>query len=659
MADYKWPPAEKRSLIGKRIPRIDGPAKSSGRAKYTYDMNRPGMLHAKLAYSPHAHAKVTGIDTSVAEKMPGVRAVQIIFPVGTEVRWAGQEIVAVAAETEEQARDAARAVRIQYDVLPHMVSDVPPERAGGNIVKSGEVKEGDPDKAFQEAEIIHEGYYGNTQVVHCCLEPHGQVTEWDGDKLTVWATTQNVSGIGGEFAKSLTAKGVPVEAANVNIICQMMGGGFGAKFAADPWGVACAQLAKTTGRPVKLMLERDQELMEAGSRPTLYARVKIAGKKDGTVTAWQSDAWGTSGPQALAAKLSMDPVEMYRKNFPILGPRVKEYAEQLTIASELMDWKSKWHPRGDTRPGPVKRGVGVALHTWGGGGRSSTCQVKINPDGSVEVSLGSQDLGTGNRTVIGIVAAETLGLPLDMVHVNIGDSRYPPSGSSGGSTTVGSVSSSTRITATDALNQLLAKVAPVLGVTPDRLEATDSRIQAIDDSSKGLDWKQACAKLGGTAIIATNQMSRDIISAGVGGVQMAEVSVDVETGVVRVDKIVAVQDCGLVIDMTTAESQVYGALIFGINYSLYEEKIMDQQTGRQLNPNMEFYKLAGMNDIGELVVHMMTGPGYDERGPIGLGEPPTVSPGPTLSNAVANAIGVRVPELPMTPDRVLAALGKA
>ena len=218
MAEYKWPPAEKRALIGKRIPRLDGPAKSSGRAKYTFDMNRPGMLHAKLAFSPYAHAKVTAIDTSVAEKMPGVKAVQIIFPVGTEVYWAGQELVAVAAETEEQARDAARAVRIQYDVLPHLVSDVPPERAGANIVKTGEVKEGDPAKAFQEADVVHEGYYGNTQVAHCCLEPHGQVAEWQGDKLTVWASTQNVSGIGGEFAKSLTAKGVPVDVDRKSVV---------------------------------------------------------------------------------------------------------------------------------------------------------------------------------------------------------------------------------------------------------------------------------------------------------------------------------------------------------------------------------------------------------------------------------------------------------
>ncbi|HLQ00517.1 MAG TPA: molybdopterin cofactor-binding domain-containing protein, partial [Candidatus Limnocylindria bacterium] len=130
------------------------------------------------------------------------------------------------------------------------------------------------------------------------------------------------------------------------------------------------------------------------------------------------------------------------------------------------------------------------------------------------------------------------------------------------------------------------------------------------------------------------------------------------TGIVRMEKMVAVQDCGLIIDLKTAESQVHGAMIMGVTYALYEEKIMDRQTGRCLNPDMEFYKLAGIGDIGELVVHMMTGPGYDDRGVIGLGEPPTISPGAAISNAVANAIGVRVPELPLTADRVLAALEK-
>ncbi|MCH7985159.1 MAG: xanthine dehydrogenase family protein molybdopterin-binding subunit, partial [Acidobacteria bacterium] len=295
-------------------------------------------------------------------------------------------------------------------------------------------------------------------------------------------------------------------------------------------------------------------------------------------------------------------------------------------------------------------------HTWGGGGHQSNCNCTIHPDGSVEVSLASQDLGTGTRTVIAIVAAETFGLPLDAVKVNIGDSRYPPSGPSGGSTTVGGVSSSTRRAATSALNELLAKVAPSLGAEPGQLEAVGGRIQVIGDSSKSIAWNQACAKLGTTPITASGRRSRDLISSGVGGIQMAEVSVDIETGVVKMEKMVAVQDCGLVIDVKTAESQVHGACIMGVTYALYEEKLMDEATGLCLNPDMEFYKLAGIGDIGEIEVHMMTGPGYDDRGVIGLGEPPVISPGAAISNAVANAIGVRVPTLPLTPDKVLAAL---
>jgi xanthine dehydrogenase YagR molybdenum-binding subunit len=173
-----------------------------------------------------------------------------------------------------------------------------------------------------------------------------------------------------------------------------------------------------------------------------------------------------------------------------------------------------------------------------------------------------------------------------------------------------------------------------------------------------MSWKDACARLGTQPIqaLGKNPGPGDLISSGVGGAVMADVSVDTETGIVKMNKMVCVQDCGLIISMKTAESQVYGALIMGIASSLYEEKIMDPNTGLMLNPNMDFYRLAGIGDIGELVVHMMTGKGYDERGPIGLGEPPTVGPMAAIGNAVANAIGVRVPFLPITPDRVLTAL---
>ena len=214
----------------------------------------------------------------------------------------------------------------------------------------------------------------------------------------------------------------------------------------------------------------------------------------------------------------------------------------------------------------------------------------------------------------------------------------------------------------DALDQLFAVVAPGLGVPADQLVAVGGNIQAKGDSSKQLSWKDACAKLQVKTIQATGKnpdaSKCKLGDSGVGGVQIADVSVDTETGLVKINKMVAAQDCGLIIDLKTAESQCYGALIMGITYALFEEKIMDQITGRMLNNNMEFYKLAGIGDIGELVVHMMTGPGYDERGTIGLGEPPVISPGAAISNAVANAIGVRVPTIPLTPDKVLAALAK-
>jgi xanthine dehydrogenase YagR molybdenum-binding subunit len=225
---------------------------------------------------------------------------------------------------------------------------------------------------------------------------------------------------------------------------------------------------------------------------------------------------------------------------------------------------------------------------------------------------------------------------------------------------VGGVSASTRRGTTDALEQLFAAVAPSLGAQPDQLEAVDGKIQVKGDASKTLPWKQACSKLGlkPIKVEGKNPGPCELGSSGVGGVQVADVSVDTETGLVKMNKMVAVQDCGLIIDLKLAESSCYGAMIMGISYALYEEKVMDQASGRMLNPNMQFYRLAGLNDVPELVVHMMTGKGYDERGVIGLGEPPVISPGAAIANAVANAIGARVSFLPLTPDRVLGALSQ-
>ena len=210
----------------------------------------------------------------------------------------------------------------------------------------------------------------------------------------------------------------------------------------------------------------------------------------------------------------------------------------------------------------------------------------------------------------------------------------------------------------------MENAAKRLGVAADSLEASGGVIRQADNPSTKMSWKDACASLGPSPItkrgvnVPGESAKAGLISQGVGGAQIAEVSVDVETGVVTLNEMVAVQDCGLIINLKTAESQVYGALIMGITYALYEEAVYDARTGRMLNADMEFYRLAGIKDVGRLQVHMMTGKGYDDRGVIGLGEPPVISPGGAIANAVANAVGVRVPNLPLTPDRVLAALSQ-
>jgi xanthine dehydrogenase YagR molybdenum-binding subunit len=782
MPDYSWPDAEHRTLIGKRIARVDSPLKVSGRAKYNQDYHGQGMLFGKVLRSPYAKAKIVSIDTSAAERMTGVKAVEVIQKPGATIHWAGDEIVAVAAVDEGTAEDAIRAIKVEYQKLTHMVSDAePPAGAGGTAgpmsqediwdatdlmsppqvaeqlrkvgvsfqaseahlaqmkkfgmpdvildaikkahyyelgeggsssayQKAAAITQGDPDKAFAEAEVVSEGLYGIPVITHCCLESHGSTSEWpDKDHLLMHISTQNVSGIGAQLAEPI---GVP--AANVRVHQDHIGGGFGSKFAVDRWDVTGVRLSKKAGgKPVRIFLERDAELEVAGARPSAFARVKVAVKRDGTLTGWQSQSWGTGGPgggsmppipyiftvpnqrkehtairtnigparawrapnhpqaaaltmtalEDAAAKVNMDPREFFLRNIDLTGPRKNIYREELGVAADLMDWKNKWRPRGQNVSGGRAHGLGLSIHTWGGRGHESHCDLTLHPDGSVDIKLGSQDLGTGTRTCILIVAAETLGIPLEAIQLQIGDTMYPSSGGSGGSTTIGGVSSSTRRAAVDARDALFARVAPSLNAQATDLECVNGAVRVKTDPSRSLSWKQACAKLGAMPLtMRGNNPDKnkppDLTNSGVGGVQMAEVEVDTDTGVVQVKKMVAVQDCGLIIDLKTAESQCHGALIMGITYALYEEKIMDRNTGRMLNPDMQFYRLAGISDIPELVVHMMTGKGYDERGVIGLGEPPVISPGAAISNAVANAIGVRVPFLPLTPDRVLAALSQ-
>jgi xanthine dehydrogenase YagR molybdenum-binding subunit len=710
---------EKRKVIGQRHKRLDGPAKSTGRAKYSSDTRPKDLLYGAYVHNPHAHARVTKIDTSEAEKLKGVMAVHVMAPAGTEMQWQGYEVAAAAATTEEIAREAARKIKVEYEVLPHFVEDHDLAKAGARARQGGENVTGDPEKAFTEAEATVEGQYGIPVVYHSCLEPHGQIIQWKpgtepnnaGDQIMVWPSTQNVPAYANDLGNRLK-----VPAANIKVRMDYIGGGFGSKFNPDAWAIVGAELSKKAGgRPVHLYLDRNAEQMIGGNRPSAYSKIKVAGKKDGTITAFDAFTWGTGGfapvnPAAqpyiltripnrretrtpvstnsgtqrawrapgnqqasyltcsaiedFAAKIGKDPLEVYKTNAQFAPEaRVEIYRYQLDKAAELANWKTLWKPRGSAA-GTVKRGMGIGLAAWGGMGHASQCRTVINPDGSVSVEIGTQDLGTGTRTIITQVAAESLGLTMNQVKLVIGTNDLPPDGASGGSTTVGGVCTSTRKSSMNALYKLFDVVAPSLGVEPDALEAVDGHIRVKGTPNKSLTWAAACKKLGANKISEMGTFNgRDggnLLTQGAAGVQIADVSVDTETGIVKMNRFVAVQDCGMVINPRLAESQVYGAVIMGISTALFERRLMDRTTGRTLNPDMEWYKLAGIGDIGNIIVHMDIRKENDSRGVIGLGEPPAVPICAAVGNAVANAIGVRVPNIPMTPEHVLAALeGKA
>jgi xanthine dehydrogenase YagR molybdenum-binding subunit len=721
--EYTWPDRAHSSVLGGSHDKVDGVAKCTGTAKYSYDVNPDKMLLARALGCPHAHCKIKSIDTSAAEKVKGVHVARAIEKPMDEVLWQGDLIAVVVGDTEGAVAEGLAAIKADYELLDVFVNEEDLKSAeaaqrtkkeGGKVQLKREPQD-DNDKDFENKEIerlfkeaaaVVEGHYGIHAITHMCLEPHGSTCDWKDGKLVAHLSTQNVSGTATQFAAPLK-----ITADDVTVHCDYIGGGFGSKFMADYWGILAAQLSKELNRPVKLMLDRDLELKNAGCRPSGFIDVKIAADSQGVITLWDSHQWSTGGPATgslsqgqipyvivppnfrrrvtsvktntsptrawrapehpqccalsqtavddVAAKLKLDSYDVFMRNLVnVPKARAPVYAEEMKIAAKLMDWKSKWHLHGK---GPVKgsivTGLGMAIHTWGGGGQASGCLIKIHPDGGVESFAGSQDLGTGTRTVIAITLAETFGLPISAIKVNIGSSKYPASSASGGSITVASVSESHRHGAQDALSQLNEKVAEKLKVSADSLVAKNGRIQDKNDATKSLSWKEACSLLGMNALEVKGRGApgpkSKLSSSGVAGVQMAEVAVDRETGVVKMKKFVAVQDMGLVVNRKTAASQVYGAMIMGIAYALFEERIMDPKSGAFLNAEVADYRLPRLGDIGDLVVEIYEPDSERARGVIGLGEPPVISPGAAISNAVCNALGVRVGVLPMTPKRVL------
>ncbi|HYV13951.1 MAG TPA: xanthine dehydrogenase family protein molybdopterin-binding subunit [Pyrinomonadaceae bacterium] len=695
-----WGPNDKHKLLNQRITRVDGPLKATGVAKYTYDQRLPGMLYARVLRSPHAHARVTKIDTDAASKIPGVKAI-IPAPLA-EVRFAGAPVAAVAATTPEIAGDALRAIKVTYEVLPHVVHahhairpDAPKVLADENNLAE-KAKNGDAQKAeaaFATADAIVEGEYITSRIHHVCLETHGMVVDYrGGDSATIYASTQGTFTIHEDAAKEL---GLAINAVTTTV--EHMGGGFGSKFGLNLEGMLACRLSKQTKAPVKLMFTRYDEFVMAGNRSGSWQKLKAGVKNDGTIVALQARQYRLGGigqgsqagqpyiyrmgdtyreiyalhtnedssiamrapghPQAsfavetlvdeLAYKIKMDPVEFRKKNL-----RDEVYHRQLERGAREIGW-SRRNPVAGGNAGPLKRGMGCAVGTWGGGGNNQCkVDVTISRDGSVLVAVGTQDLGTGTRTYTRAIVAEEFGLGIKDVQERIGNSKLGAANPSGGSTTAPSLSPSVKDAAIKARLLMAERVAPLLGnPKPEEVLFADGKVSA---NGKSLSWQQAVAALPAAGITSHGEWRADLQARGIHGVCFAEVEVDVETGHVKPIKMVHIQDGGLPLNRLTMESQINGGMIQSLGMALWEGRVMDAQLGMMLNPGMGDYKLPGSLEMPEMV------PIIDDEDKreavIGIAEGCIIPAVGALANAVFNATGVRVRETPITPDKILMGL---
>jgi xanthine dehydrogenase YagR molybdenum-binding subunit len=724
--------------MGKPRPRAEAPLKVTGRARYTYDVKLPGMLYGRMIGAAVPAGDIVSIDTSKAEALPGVKAVWTAD--SKVVRFAGQDVAAVAAVSPEIAMDAARLVKITYKEksftpelrdamrdgapLVYAESEMP---VGKDTPRKGNVAgpsggrrgggRGDVEKGLAEAEVVHEATYYCPVHTHSPLETHGVVASWEGDQLTVYASTQGIFAVREGLAEALG-----IDRKNVRVVCEHMGGGFGSKLGPSASGSAFAmtacKLAKKAGAPVKLMLDRKQEHLCTGNAPSALMTVKAGAKKDGTLTAVHytshgsagvAGGAGTAGPAAslhgknpnfkaeeydvftnagpaaplrapghsqgafaiesavdeLADKLGIDPLELRKKNeaSPV---RLAQY----DLGAKEIGWGRRNKRAGDMTSGGLgvqngakKRGIGMADGNWYVfAAENSNAQVKVHRDGSVEVVTGCQDIGTGYRTAMMVVAAEELGIEAETVTMRLGDTQFPQGPGSGGSVTINSMAPVVRLAANQARTQLFALAAPLLGVAAEELDAANGKIFVAKDPAKSVTFKQAAAKMSGETIdcLAKRGKQYETFRGDLAGTQFAEVEVDTETGEVRVLRMVSVNDCGLPVNPLTAQNQVIGAMIQGASWALLENRLLDRNVGTMLNPNLEWYKIFAPADMFEAksILTPVANLG-NNTSTAGIGEPPIVPTLAVIANAVHNAIGVRIRELPITPDRVLAALSEA
>jgi xanthine dehydrogenase YagR molybdenum-binding subunit len=731
-----WDETDEFKFIGKPMQRVDGYDKVSGTAKYTLDITLSHMAYAKTLRCPHSHAKIKNIDTRKAKALKGVIYILTFknspriewydtsFLFDTHLRYEGDEVACVAAESERIAEEALKLIEVEYKKLPFVIeaeeamkSSAPKLYDKGNIV-SGEpylYSRGDLDKGFAEADVIIEDTFQTQVEIHNPTEPHCSVVNWDGDRLTVWDSTQAIFSVRDRIANKL---GLP--SSKVRVIKKYMGGGFGSKLEAGKYTVMAALISQKIARPVQISLDRREMNLAVGNRPDSTQKIKVGTKKNGVLTALTHYAYGSAGAHPRSAGCSWPLRTIYQctnvsveeysvfinagRNRPFRAPghvqgvfalesildetaekigmdplefRMINYAEKdqvydIPYTSKLLkdaylagakaiQWKKNWKPPGSEK-GPIQKGLGLASQIWwGGGGPPVYAILKLNRDASVQVLCGTQDIGGGTYTFIAQIAAEVLQIPIDSVQVTLGDTATCPyASSSGGSNTAPSVSPAIRDAAEQMKAKLMSGAVAILELPESELVYHQGIISAKNDEGKKIEIGNIVRKMRERVMITTGARSAnpDGYMINSFGVQFAEVEVDTDTGRVKVNKIVAAHDIGRVLNYKLLENQFHGGIIQGLGFALMEERVIDQNTGKVLTTNMHDYKIPTIIDVPEIEVIIVSKGDklISNTGVKGVGEPPMIPTPGAIANAVYNACGARIKSLPITPDKVLMAL---
>jgi xanthine dehydrogenase YagR molybdenum-binding subunit len=745
------PMMHKHGYVGKPLSRVDGPSKVKGEARFTAEFKIENLAYAALVYSTIAKGRAVRIDASEAEKVSGLIAIithenapQMKAPplvdlsdIGkgsaasnlpalqdNKVNWDGQPLAVVVAETLDQAEYAASLVRVEYDVETPSVSfdDLKMEAVAPSDIlgEPAEVKIGDADKGFTEAEVSIDNIYRTPRYNHNAIEPHATIAAWDDDgRLTVFDSTQTVNGY-----KHILAGIFSLKPEEVQVIAPFVGGGFGGK--AGLWNNTplCAAAAKVANRPVKLVLSREGVFRVVGGRTISEQRVALGANKDGKFTAliqsgttattthakyaeqftfparhlYASDnifvgqkvvnldtvanTWmrapgesiGTfaleSAIDELGYKLKIDPIELRRINEPEKDPtKDTEFSsrnlnEAYKRGAEKFGWNQRSAEPRSQRDGKWLIGQGVATAYYPYFRFPATARVRISADGTAIVQAAANEMGMGTATVQIQHAAERLGLPIDKVSFHYGDSDLPDSPiMAGGSSQTATVAAAVQAAVEKAHRELLALAgddydSPLASTKYEQIEARDGGLFRIDDANKGETYSSMLQRAGQdfVEVEASSEMPLELMKYSMAsyGAQFCEVRVNEESGEVRVSRWLGSFDCGRILNPKTAISQFRGGIIMGIGMALTEETLFDERKGRIMNPSLAEYHVPVNLDVPHIEIIYNDFP--DEHAPLGahgIGEIGITGAAAAIANAIFNATGKRVRDLPITLDKLL------